>query len=56
MKIGAEDINHNAVRLIDDLMIWDLCGHEDDIIRVMALGYIAGVNDLAKQLKKVLAE
>lgn len=56
MKIGAEDINHNVTLLIDDLLIWELSGEGDDTMRTMALGYISGLNDLAKQLKKVLAE
>ena len=54
MKIDEECINHNITRLIDDLLLWDMCGHDDDTIRLMACGYIAGLNDLGKELKKVL--
>ena len=58
MKIGVEDINHNAMRLIVDLETWDIAGHSDidDHLRIMTLGYIRGITDLADELKKVLAE
>ena len=56
MKIGEEDINHNAVRLIDELDMWDISGTADgeDGLRIMALGYIKGVTEMAKALKEVL--
>lgn len=58
MKIDESDINHNAVRLIKDLMPWDMCDRadSDDNLRIMSLGYIQGVCDLAEELKKVLNE
>lgn len=56
MKIGEEDINHNALRLIYEVDIWDLAGKEDgnEGFRLMTLGYINGVTELAKVLKEVL--
>ena len=56
MKINEEDINHNAVRLISELNVWDLAGNEDgdDGFRIMTLGYINGVTELARALKEVL--
>lgn len=56
MKIGEEDINHNAMRLIDEMDVWDLAGNEDgnEGFRLMTLGYINGVTELAKALKEVL--
>ena len=56
MKIGEQDINHNAVRLINELDVWDLAGDEEgnDGFRIMTLGYIRGVTALADALKEVL--
>ena len=56
MKIGEEDINQNALRLISELNVWDLAGNEDgdDGFRIMTLGYINGVTELARALKEVL--
>ena len=56
MKLGEEDINHNAVRLINELDVWDLAGDEEgnDGFRIMTLGYIRGVTELATALKEVL--
>ena len=54
MKIGEEDINHNAVRLIDELDVWDLTGDDMHDYQVMTLGYIKGVTEMAKALKEVL--
>ena len=56
MKIGEEDINHNALRLIDEIDVWEISGTEDgdDGFRIMSLGYIKGVTELAKALKEVL--
>ena len=58
MKIDEASINHNAVRLIKDLNIWTMGDPtpDDDNLRIMALGYIDGICDLASELKKVLAE
>ncbi len=54
MKIGEGDINHNAVRLIDELDVWDLIGDDMHDYQVMTLGYIKGVTEMAKALKEVL--
>ena len=58
MKIDEASINHNVVRLIKDLDLWDMSGETDgeDRLRIMTLGYIQGACDLANELKKVLAE
>ena len=54
MKIDEESINHNAVRLIDELDVWDLIGDDMHDYQVMTLGYIKGVTEMAKALKEVL--
>lgn len=54
MKIDEENINHNAVRLIDELDVWDLIGDDMHDYQVMTLGYIKGVTEMAKALKEVL--
>ena len=58
MKIDEASINHNAVRLVRDLNPWDMSGETDgeDRLRIMTLGYVQGVCDLADALKDVLAE
>lgn len=54
MKIDESNINHNAVRLINDINIWDLEGEPMHDLQVMTLGYIKGITDLAEVLKEVL--
>lgn len=54
MKIGEEDINHNAVGLIDELDMWDLTGEDMHDYQIMTLGYIKGVTEMARALKEVL--
>lgn len=56
MKIDEASINHNATLLVKDLIVWDMCDRtdSDDNLRIMSLGYIQGVCDMAEQLKKVL--
>ena len=56
MKIDEASINHNTVRLIKSLDLWNMIGETDNELRIMAIGYIQGVCDLADELKKVLAE
>lgn len=58
MKIDEASINHNVVRLIKDLGVWEMSGetNTEDRLRIMTLGYIQGACDLANELKKVLAE
>ena len=58
MKIDEACINHNVVRIIDDIVsnVWDMSGEDgsDDHWRLIALGEICGIIDLAKSLKEVL--
>lgn len=56
MKITEADIDHNAVRLIKELLPWEMCDETDSDgnLRIMALGYMQGVCELAEELKKVL--
>ena len=56
MKIGEEEINHNATRLIDEVEVWDLTGYEMHDFQVMTLGYIKGITEMAKALKEALKE
>ena len=58
MKITESDINHNVVRLIQGLQIWDMgdTTEADNNLRLMALGYAQGVCELADELKQVLKE
>lgn len=56
MKIDEACINHNVVRLIDEFEMWDLTSDSglDENMRIMALGYIKGLTELAETLKEVL--
>ena len=60
MKITEDTINHNAVRIIDDLtsccydMISEDNPNEERDYLLMTLGEIQGVCDLARALKEVL--
>lgn len=54
MKIGEEDIDRIAVRLIDELDVWDLIGDDMHDYQIMTLGYAKGVTEMAKALKEVL--
>lgn len=57
MKITDECIDYNTVRLIDeDTDPWALSGQSDDMDneRLIMLGYIRGVLDMAKAMKEVL--
>lgn len=54
MKIDEGSINHNAVRLIHELELWDITGDGMQDFQIMTLGYIKGVTELAKALKEVL--
>ena len=58
MKIDELSIDHNALRLIKDLELW-ACNEDtkgDENWRLMTLGYISGIIDMAEELKKVLHE
>ena len=58
MKIDEECINHNVVRLINETVSnpWEYDGDELDHMRLVTLGYIRGVIELAGELKAVLKE
>jgi hypothetical protein len=59
MKIDEESINHNAVRMIKDLvesrydMIMDATAEERGYL-LMTLGEIAGIIEMANAMKEVL--
>lgn len=57
MKITEECIDYNTIRLIDeDTDPWELSGQSDDMDneRLIMLGYIRGVIDMAQAMKEVL--
>lgn len=57
MKITDDCIDYNTVRLIDeDTDPWALSGQSDDMDneRLIMLGYIRGVIDMANAMKEVL--
>lgn len=57
MKIDENTINHNAVRLIDDI-VTDFVDNNvtecDDGHRTITIGYIKGICDMANAMKEVL--
>ena len=58
MKVDEASINDNAVSLIKSLNVWEMldAADSDNNLRIMSLGYIQGVCELADELKQVLAE
>jgi len=60
MRITEDTINHNAVRIIDDLtsncygMIAENKQNEERDFLLMTMGEIQGVCDLTRALKEVL--
>lgn len=58
MKIDEGCINHNALRLIDDVTAnpyeWSEQSDCADHQRILTIGYVRGVIDMAKELKEVL--
>ena len=58
MKITEDCIDHNALRMIDDVLTnpWDgIDGTEASReYMIMDIGYVRGVLDFAKKLKEVL--
>lgn len=57
MRISAENIDYNTVRLIEENTDpWALSGQSDDMDneRLIMLGYIRGVLDMAKAMEEVL--
>lgn len=57
MKIDENTINHNAVRLIDDI-VTDFANNNviecDDAYKTITIGYIKGICDMANAMKEVL--
>lgn len=54
MKIDEATINHNVVRLIKEFELWEIRDTEEgNHARIMALGYISGIIDMAEALKEV---
>lgn len=57
MKIDENTINHNAVRLIDDI-VTDFANKNvtecDDAYKTITIGYIKGICDMANAMKEVL--
>ena len=60
MKIDEACINHNFARLTKEIMgsPWEYSDQEDfaDHMRILTLGYIAGMTDFADAIKAVLKE
>lgn len=58
MKIDEASINHNALKLIDEIIScpFDYCEDtpEQDHMRLLTLGEISGVIAMANAMKKVL--
>lgn len=57
MKIDESGINHNAVRLIDDI-VTDFVDNNlvecDSNYKEITIGYIKGICDMANAMKEVL--
>lgn len=57
MKIDESGINHNAVRLIDDI-VTDFVDNNlvecDSSYKEITIGYIKGICDMANAMKEVL--
>ena len=53
MKITEDCINHNALRLIEEI-VQNIYETSDGDWQKMSLGEIAGIIDLARTLKEVL--
>lgn len=57
MKIDESTINHNAVRLIDDI-VTDFVDNNvtecNDDYKTITIGYIKGICDMANAMKEVL--
>lgn len=57
MRINRESINYNAKRLIDENVLpWEMDEQNDDSDhqRIVTLGYIRGVLDMARAMEEVL--
>ncbi len=56
MKIDESSINHNAIRLIDELteIVYECAKKDDEQLRALTLGNIRGVIEMAMAMKEVL--
>ena len=56
--LEEKDIDHYAMFLIDEISVWKMIGiaDSDNHERIMTLGYINGINELAGILKDALKE
>lgn len=56
--LEEKDIDHYAMFLIDEISAWEMVGiaDSDNHERIMTLGYIKGINELAGILKDALKE
>ena len=58
MKIDEACINHNVVRMVDEMIseLYDFVNDDEDTdhMRIATLGEIRGICDLANALKEVL--
>ena len=57
MRITADNIEYNALRIIDENTLpWEMSEQNDDSDhqRIITLGYIRGVLDMAQTMKEVL--
>lgn len=60
MKIDEACINHNALRLINEIVEspYEYCDQDEttDHLRLLTLGAVRGVLDMAEAMKGVLSE
>ena len=57
MKVAEDNINHNAVRLINDIVtdfVDNSVAECDDNYATSTIGYIKGICDMANAMKEVL--
>lgn len=57
MRITGDCINHNAMKLIDESNLpWEMYEANDDADhqRLITMGYVRGVLDMAEAMKEVL--
>lgn len=57
MRITEDCINHNAMKLIDDNNVpWEMyeANGDADHQRLITMGYVRGVLDMAEAMKEVL--
>lgn len=53
MKIDEAVINHNAMRLVDCLALWEMTDTGTEMDK-FTLGFIQGVKEMADAMKEVL--